>query len=336
MKTQIALAFTAALLVAGSAAAADATPPPRVITVEKTATGGAIVKVDGGLFAEYIVDRANKTFLWPVIGPTGKAMTRGFPQAPVAGETVDHVHQRGLLFGHQSVNAFDTWAEDASYREHSNGMNRLATLGAIRHRGYKSLSGGATGVIHARSDFVDPQNKPILAEERRMTFSVAGDTRVIDVDIDLIAAYGPVKLEDMKDAGLAIRVPDSMAVDGGQGGVIVNSAGERNSAAWSKHATWVDYHGPVEGEHLGISILNHPSSFRHPTAWHVRTYGLFCANPFGLKQMNPEAQSGAVDLATGDRIRLRHRFIFHRGNEQEAEIAAAYAAYAADPLSPLE
>ena len=49
MKTQIALAFTAALLVAGSAAAADATPPPRVITVEKTATGGAIVKVDGGL-----------------------------------------------------------------------------------------------------------------------------------------------------------------------------------------------------------------------------------------------------------------------------------------------
>ena len=33
---------------------------------------------------------------------------------------------------------------------------------------------------------------------------------------------------------------------------------------------------------MGIAILNHPASFRYPTYWHVRDYGLFAANPFGL------------------------------------------------------
>jgi hypothetical protein len=168
-----------------------------------------------------------------------------------------------------------------------------------------------------------------------MTFSFGPGVRLIDVDIDLVAAHGPVELADMKDAGLYIRVPDSMAVDRGLGGAIVNSAGERDAAAWSRKAEWVDYHGPVEGEHLGIAILNHPTSFRHPTAWHVRTYGLFCANPFGLKQMNPAAESGAVSLAAGERIRLRHRFIFHAGDERHADIAGAYRAYAATEPPPL-
>ena len=38
---------------------------------------------------------------------------------------------------------------------------------------------------------------------------------------------------------------------------------------------------PVEGKTVGVAILNHPDSFRFPTTWHVRTYGLFAANPFG-------------------------------------------------------
>ena len=138
------------------------------------------------------------------------------------------------------------------------------------------------------------------------------------------------------DAGLLIRVPDSMTVDRGLGGTIVNSVGQRNADAWSRRAEWVDYHGPVEGETLGIAILNHPTSFRHPTTWHVRTYGLFCANPFGSKQMNPEEESGAVSLPAGGTISLRHRFIFHVGDEKQGGIAAAYAAYAAAPPPPLE
>ena len=317
------------VLVAGGVAPAEAdAEKPQPFAVKRTATGGVKVLHAGEPIAEYIVDRGNKPFLWRIIGPTGKSMTRSFPQADVAGETTDHVHQRGLMFAHEGVGGFDAWTEAATSIDRKDYVERLARLGVIRHLGYRVLAGGTTAVIHARNDICDAHNKPLLAEERRMTFSAAPNLRIIDVDVDLIAAHGPVDLADRKDAGVYIRVPDSMAVDGKQGGTIINSAGQRDADAWSKHAAWVDYHGPVEGEHLGIAILNHPSSFRHPTAWHVRTYGLFCANPFGMKQMNPEAESGAVSLAAGERISLRHRFIFHTGDERQAGIAAAYEAYA--------
>ena len=318
-----------------SVRAEDAAAPAMPFVVKQTATGGAVVLHDGEQIAEYIVDRANKPFLWRIAGPTGIPMTRAFPLADVPGETTDHVHQRGLTFAHQGVAGFDTWAEAATYRGGKRSAEMLSKLGAIRHQGYRTLAGGTTAVIHARNEICDAHNHPLLAEERRMTFSVAPSARIIDVDIDLVAAHGPVELADMKDAGLYVRVPDSMAVDRRRGGTIVNSAGDRDADAWSKRAAWVDYHGPVEGEHLGIAILNHPSSFRHPTAWHVRTYGLFCANPFGMKQMNPDAESGAVSLESGQRIGLRHRFIFHEGDEKQAGIAAAYAAYAAGAPTPL-
>jgi hypothetical protein len=332
-----------AALVGASATRAPAAEPAKpslsperakAYEVQKTPTGGALVLLYGEPIAEYIVDRGNKPFLWRLTGPTGASMTRAFPMAEVPGETTDHVHQRGLTFGHQGVSGFDTWVEDATYRDKQQAQ-RLEKLGRIRHRGYRAVAGGPTAVIHAHNQIVDATNRPLVDEERRMTFSVAPGVRMIDVDIDLVASHGPVDLADMKDAGVYIRVPDSMTVDRGLGGTIVNSNGERDAAAWSRHATWVDYHGPVEGEHLGIAILNHPTSFRHPTAWHVRTYGLFCANPFGLKQMNPAAESGAVTLGAGERLSLRHRFIFHRGDEQEGGIAAAYEAYAAETLLPL-
>jgi hypothetical protein len=333
-------------LAAGEPLAAENTNTPKPATslpharanafrVEKLRTGGVVVRLYGETVGEYAVDRANKPFLWRLSGPTGKSMTRSFPMIEVPGGTIDHVHQRGLSFSHQGVGGFDTWSEPATFRDETNDPDRLATVGAIRHVGYRTLAGGVTAVIHARNDLVDASNRPLLAEERRMTFSLGPASRIIDVDIDLIAAYGPIELADMKDAGLSIRVPDSMTVERGLGGTIVNSAGERDAAAWSRRALWVDYHGPVDGEHLGIAILNHPTSFRHPTPWHVRTYGLFCANPFGMKQMDPEAESGAVAMEDGQRISLRHRVIFHVGDEQRGGIAAAYEAYAAERPAPL-
>lgn len=331
MRTLVWVAVVVPMLV-GSASAAE---PTRPFAVEKTATGGAIVLLDGKPIAEYVVDRANKPFLTRIVGPTGKTMIRAFPQADVPGETSDHVHQRGLLFAHQGVAGFDTWTEPASHRDDSSLAGRLEKLGAIRHLGYRALAGGTTAVIHAHNAICDAHNKPLVAEERRMTFSSLPGQTVLDVDIDLVAAHGPVELADMKDAGVYVRVPDSMAVDRKQGGAIVNSVGQRDAEAWSKPATWVDYHGPVDGEQVGIAILNHPSSFRHPTRWHVRTYGLFCANPFGANQMDPTAESAAVSLADGERISLRHRFVFHAGDEKQAGIAAAYEAYAAEPRAPL-
>ena len=318
-----------------SLVAALSTASAAQFTVEKTATGGAIVKLDGEFLTELVVDQANKTYLWPIIGTSGVTMTRAYPMKTVEGEQHDHPHHRGLCFGHENIAGYDTWAERATFGEKPSGKTaeRVGHLGAIKLREITDMKGGEKAVIRTVSDYVDAAGKKTSEEVREYVFAVQGGNRLIDVDILLIASEGDTLVDDKKDAGLSIRVPTEMAVDrgkeGGKGtGKIINSEGQTDEEAWGKRATWVDYHGTVGGKAVGVAMLNHPSSFRHPTPWHVRTYGLFTANPFGLSQLKVQEQTGALTLKKGEKITLRHRFVFHDGDEKAGKIAEAYAAYA--------
>ena len=128
---------------------------------------------------------------------------------------------------------------------------------------------------------------------------------------------------------MAVRVAATMKVESGKGGKIINSEGQTNQAAWGKQAAWVDYHGPVDGRTVGIAILNHPSSFRFPTYWHVRTYGLFAANPFGLHHFKgSQSVDGSHTLSKGETMTLRYRVLLHRGDEKSAKVAEAFDIYA--------
>ncbi|MEN3941829.1 PmoA family protein [Prosthecobacter sp. SYSU 5D2] len=306
-------------------------------TVEKTSPGGAIVKIDGQFFTEHVVDQANKPYLWPIIGPGGQTMTRAYPMKEIEGEQHDHPHHRGLCFGHENIGGYDTWAEASTFGESKNPKyaERVKHLGAIKHRELKDIKEGETASFTTVSDYVDPTGKKTLEEVRRHTFKVVGDTRIIDVDIDLIATEGDTLIGDKKDSGISIRVPTEMAVEKAKNtpgsGKIINSEGQTDADAWAKRATWCDYHGIVDGKHVGVAMLNHPSSFRHPTPWHVRTYGLFTANAFGLQSLDPKSETGEFTLKKGEKITLRHRFIFHLGDEKAAKIAEAFADYAKEP-----
>ena len=115
-----------------------------------------------------------------------------------------------------------------------------------------------------------------------------------------------------------------MRVESLKGGKIVNSDGLANIAAWGKPAAWVDYHGPVDDETLGVAILNHPSSFRFPSHWHVRTYGLFAANPFGLSDFTGGKEKGQYTLPAGETMKLRYRVLLHKGDEKQGGVAEAF------------
>lgn len=305
---------------------------------------GVVVKYDGQPFAEYVIDQANKPYLFPVFGPTGKQMTRVFPMAKVEGEQTDHYHHRGICFGHQDINGFDSWMERGSVTQvkrdeielvpddklNDKQKAALAKMGTTRHVKFWEVTADAkSAVVIAENHYFGADGKKSVTEIRKMTFRVDGETRLIDMEQEFIAKDGEVTFGDKKDAGVSIRVPTSMAVDSKKGGQIVTSTGITDKDAWGKRAPWVDYHGPVDGETLGVAILNHPTSFRYPTTWHVRTYGLFTANPFGTLDKNyPEGANGPHTLKQGEVLVLRHRFLFHKGDEKTANIAAAFEKYA--------
>jgi hypothetical protein len=285
-------------------------------------SGGIRVLLDGELFTEYLTNSGPKPYLWPIIGPGGKAMTRAYPMKEVAGEKRDHHHHRSMWFTHGDVNGVDFWLEGKEG-------------GTIVHREFAAITAEPVAEFTARNDWLAPDGRKVCEDQRRVAFSADGDHRIIDFDLTLTASEGPVTLGDTKEGTFGIRVPTSMDVDqegGAPGGRIVNSEGLTDAAAWGKPARWVDYSGPVEGETLGIAILNHPQSFRFPTHWHVRTYGLFAANPFGLHDFYGDAaKNGAHQLAQGEAITLRYRVIFHRGDASEAKITEAFEAYAQSP-----
>lgn len=286
------------------------------------------VQYDGKLVTRYVLDQANKPYLWPVIGPTGKRMTRSHPMEDIAGEKKDHPHHRSIWFGHHSIGGFDTWSEAASNR--NTGAKRKAwdaRLGSTVHTAFTEISANPQrAVIRSNNDYLSSSGEKLMADQRSMIFSKPDGKLVIDFDIKLMATYGDIELKDVKDAGFSVRIPVSMSVEFGEGHII-NSEGVRDPDTWSKRARWVDYHGPVEGDYLGIAMLNHPSSFRHPPRWHVRDYGLLTVNPFGEQVFDKSAASATFTLKKGESIPLRNRVIFHKGDVKAAGIAKAYAEY---------
>jgi len=328
-------AFIITTLIALGASIALGNDPQKGFSIQEIEGDGVRILQDGKPFAEYIVNQGNKPFLWPVYGPTGKPMTRDYPMKDVEGEQQDHVHQRGISFGHEGVGGFDSWAEKATFegsvndpKRGENSRKRLASVGSIKHREYTKLAADEHHAsVSSICDYLDASGKKLMSEERHLIFRVAEGQRIIDFNQELIASSGDVKLEDKKDAGLYIRVPTSMSVDSKKGGKIINDVGQIDGDAWSQPAKWVDYHGPVQDEVVGIAILNHPSSFRFPTRWHVRTYGLFGANPFASQQYDKKLPDAAITLKDGERLILRHRVIFHKGDEKVGRIAESYQAY---------
>ena len=120
-----------------------------------------------------------------------------------------------------------------------------------------------------------------------------------------------------------------------QGGRITNAEGITDLAAWGKPSAWVDYTGPVSGRTLGIAILNHPDSFRYPTTWHVRDYGLFAANPFCWHDFGL-GKSGEHTIPAGETITFRYRVLVHVGDTATSEIPAAFRTYANPPQVQLQ
>ncbi len=282
------------------------------------ATDGKVSLVDGEQpVLEYVLKSGSKPIVYPIIGPNGIRMTRDYPMQPAAqGGTSDHPHHRSLWLTHGEVNEVDFWLEGEKG-------------GQIIHRLIcKQEVAPESATLATEADWVTPTGETLLHEDRTMMVRGDQSNRTIEFQFTLTAVAPKVHFGDTKEGSFGLRVPDSMAVDAKAGGVITNEHGETNAAAWGKRSRWVDYSGPVEGKTVGITVFDHPSSFGHPCRWHVRTYGLFAANPFGQHHFVGGEPSPGVTLEKGQTLSLRYLVLLHEGNVNADQIEAVWKRFA--------
>jgi len=322
------------------------------LTLKQTDTGYEIW-IGDQLFAGYITGFGGAPIVYPIVGPTGKHMTRDFPMMRgYEGARTGHPHQRSLWFTHGDVNGLDFWQVAGS------AINdiRYTRYRIVHQRFVKAESDGKTATIVTENNWIGENDQVLCRDLRTLRFSVTENKRILDFDITITTDQEQVVFGDTKEGSFGIHVPEQMTVRFGQGGQNfdhggryinaeglvgeLTAEGRLNEQAWGKRSAWVTYYGELEGEQLGITILNHPSSFRFPTYWHVRGYGLFAANPFGVGDFENESQggdrtvprgAGAYTLPRGEAITLRYRVLFHKGDSVEARIADAFREYAEMP-----
>lgn len=297
--------------------AARGLPPGVALKADGIRTRATIGK---DLFAVLNPDfEGPKPFLFPLIGPTGTRLTRAYPMEDVAGEDRDHPHQRSFWFTHGKVNGIDFWSETPG---HGHIRQRSLVVQAFDH--------GSVANVRTRNVWQGPDGKEICEDQRTFRFYCLASPRILDFEITIHAHRGPVTFGDTKEGTFGLRLASSMDVKRKTGGKITNAEGLNDLEAWGKASPWVDYTGPVEGRTVGVAILNHPESFRYPTTWHVRDYGLFAANPFGWHDFGL-GKSGDYTIPDGGSIRFRYRLILHEGPTDAARLPAAFRAFAEPP-----
>lgn len=264
--------------------------------------GKEITRYNTGAYTEQF--KHHKNFFWPLVGH-GVNFLRGWPMEEKAGEAIDHPHHTGMYFAFGEVNGKEYWSKLP-----------------LTSKKFSKEAGPAFAQILAENAWGEDL---VENDDVRIMTNPEGDT-VVDWVITLTAANGPVvfakDLKMAKEGAFAIRVAKELSLAKGDGpDMIVDSKGNKGEKlARENAAPWVDYTGQIDGKKVGIAVMNHPTSWRYPSDWHVRAYGLFAANPWIIK--------GENTLQKGESLTLKWRVYLHEGDAAKGKVADVFAGYA--------
>ena len=298
-------------------------------------TGSIEVSIGGKPFTTYYFGpETAKAYLMPLQSAGGLVISRPFPVGNDASKgdpkaSSFEPHQRPLYFAHGDIDGLNFWAEPAFHRyygDHSHQAYGRMTGSKIE----EVHSGPASGTLRASFALSDANNRVIGREIQAFAFSGDGNRRIIDCDFILQANAGPITMGDTKEGTFGIRLGPDLSAPAGH---MLNSHGaEGEKNIWGKPADWVNYFGSISGRQVGIVVFDHPKSFRHPTTWHARAYGLLAANPFGVREFTADPkQDGSWTIPEGSSLEFRYRVLIYDGQFSPAQIAAAYNEYALQP-----
>ena len=270
----------------------------------------------------------------PLRTSSGLIVTRDYP----VGKTVTEAqskersfepHQRPLYFGHGNLNGLDFWEEEVFQKYYDDHPRQPYGRSVVETVKELPLDGNGAG-IQARFRLLDPNNRIVGEETQTFRFQGDGDTRTIDCKFVVTASAGPITMGDTKEGTFGVRLCRQLSAPLVR---MTNSNGaEGESAIWGKPADWVEYSGVISSVPVHVAVFDHPASFRHPTTWHARSYGLLAANPFGWREFSKDHnKDGSWTIPEGKSLTCRYRVFIREGDVPADALRNAYAFYAAQP-----
>ncbi len=309
--------ITSLLIVAllpGQVELPNAKPVPRMQVVPLPA-GQASIEREGQEISRYwFGPELRRPFLFPLIGPSGKSLTRmGHPRDPNG-----HSHHNSVWVTHHDVGGVAFWNDAASSK------GRITHQRAVR---YEDADDEALiEVVNEWRDAGGPdatatnKGRLLLEEHRTMRFRPqAGGQWLLVLDLTFSAPKEPVTLGKTNFGMIGVRMAKTIGVHDG-GGTIRNSEGGVNEAGvHEKPARWIDYSGPITRDaREGITLFDHPTNPNHPTVFHVRDDGWMGA---ALTYAAPRT------IEPGQPLKLRYGLWVHSSVPEPATIEREFGEF---------
>ncbi|MBL7188014.1 MAG: PmoA family protein [Phycisphaerae bacterium] len=256
---------------------------------------------DGVELARYHFGPAlHRPFLFPVIGPSGRSLTRmGHPHDPES-----HGHHNSVWISHHDVNGTNSWSD--------------AGKGKIRHKRIVKFADADNGAsLIAENEWVNGAGEVLLFETRRITtLPLAKGEWLLAIDMDFKPKDRKVTLGKTPFGIIGVRMAKTIGVSDGSG-TIRNSEGAVNEKeVFWKRAKWVDYSGAITNDKVeGITLFDHPDNPNFPTYFHVRNDGWMGASL---------TFDGPREIRPGQTLRLSYGLYIHSGIKPAEAINATW------------
>lgn len=312
MKTKLIPCFTAALCAMPLASAQ--------LELKEVPQQSLALEKDGKLVWQFNFGKEDpKPFFHPLRTVEGHDLTWLRPD--------DHPWHLGLWFSWKYINGKNYWESDRTTGK-SEGVTEVT---------HSKVTKGpdSSAEVKLRISYHLPDAPEVLGEVRTIRISPpdASGAYRIDFKHNFTAASGKVVLDRTPPqsaggppwggyAGLALRSAATMTDR-----VAMDSNGFTNNGpimGSGKTANWMDLSGTVDETtkaKAGVTIFDHPSSFRHPSPWY-----LYFDGKFGAIKSAP-IYAEPITLEPGKSFQLVYRVLIHPGIGEASALHTEYESF---------
>jgi hypothetical protein len=252
-------------------------------------------------------------YIHPIYTPSGRLVTDDYPS--------DHYHHHGIWFA---------WTKTQFEGGHPDFWNVGDGTGRVD---FEKLERSWSGPVYA--GFVSRQNYVALTGTApKVALNEQWDVRLYNVGrgdkqyylFDLVATQecatsSPLLLEEYRYGGMGVRGhrdwKDKSKV------AFLTSEDKTRENGNATRGRWCYIYGPVDGQVVGIAILDHPANLRSPQPMRL--------NPDDPFFNYAPSQLGSFEIKPGEKFVLRYRYIVADGAPDKTLVDRLWNDYAHPP-----